>query len=987
MKKTMKLSSVALVISLIIGLFPFGAVSAYDTPPDLSGLVKTDSVSFEPITYGLNNERILNYCNLANDNFVSSDIDCLGTWFLQRTVAGEADDGYVDFSASDDMTVAAYLYVLKSQMQYEKLCIQARQGGGSDWIDVPTVRSEISQNSDGDLQTVQYTALSLPAGTAQVRVAMGINASYADLWWFPLLAQVDFYQAGIEPGTDYSKAFGVGFEGWGADSFQHPNVDDFAGKPIGGDRITINNALTTGFSADRNALQRAFESTSLGYFTFKNVNALNLIDIGVISHTSVFGQEVIQIDAYANGSWVNVNISGARIQKRFDLENNGFVPIRYLIDNLPMGTTKVKVSFGLTSEDSATWWIPMLDYIDFYDYAPDVDFRGYVPAKHISFGDANDTSIVSTNNFNRYDVVTYRSDPYCLQRVNGNHSYVVINVKDNQRVVFNNMTWRDKLQYMRYYVEYSTDSGATWELLRTVTRDVDEDYVLGGSSAANVYLDVVTALNLPAGTDQLRYTIDNEYNDSDSWYPFFNSIDLYEPEIKLNKLNLNKAYDVEFNSLGDTNINGYSGNLQCLSSLSTARDGWALQRTDTDEAYVEIKVTDNMKLESGAIYALNTFEMSASAFTFKTSTGIGWQTLAAANYSVQLKEIRNDGYGLINIIVNSLPQGTTKLRVYINQPNLNYVPMVDYITAYNIISDDGAYDYTGYTKAHRVAMKSSSGINGAPIVSSSNVQINGSGFEFSGAGEGLQRMAAGDGEMIFAVEDDNLLEAAALIYAPYFDLAKFEFSALVNSGWILIPGAEIHKRVAYNAPTGFIVYIYTIDSLPEGATQVKMIMNDINDDPNMVWFPMVDYVDIYEPLEVSSSIYVMNDGMLSGLTVGQTVAQMLTGFTSNGGMLQVCDKNGVLMAGTDIAKTGAVLQFMDGTAVLNEFALLVYGDTNGDGAIAVSDLIAIKRHMVSIEALEGVYLAAAKVTGGGTVGGADISEIKKDILGIEPLAQ
>ena len=63
---------------------------------------------------------------------------------------------------------------------------------------------------------------------------------------------------------------------------------------------------------------------------------------------------------------------------------------------------------------------------------------------------------------------------------------------------------------------------------------------------------------------------------------------------------------------------------------------------------------------------------------------------------------------------------------------------------------------------------------------------------------------------------------------------------------------------------------------------------------------------------------------------------------------------------------------------------ILYGDATGDGFITVSDIIAIKRHIVGIESLEGVFLEAANVytDDGDLININDIILVKKYVLGI-----
>lgn len=61
------------------------------------------------------------------------------------------------------------------------------------------------------------------------------------------------------------------------------------------------------------------------------------------------------------------------------------------------------------------------------------------------------------------------------------------------------------------------------------------------------------------------------------------------------------------------------------------------------------------------------------------------------------------------------------------------------------------------------------------------------------------------------------------------------------------------------------------------------------------------------------------------------------------------------------------------------------GDVNGDGTIALADLVAVKRHILGFETLSGDKFKAADADGNGEITLADYVKIKRHILGYELL--
>lgn len=62
------------------------------------------------------------------------------------------------------------------------------------------------------------------------------------------------------------------------------------------------------------------------------------------------------------------------------------------------------------------------------------------------------------------------------------------------------------------------------------------------------------------------------------------------------------------------------------------------------------------------------------------------------------------------------------------------------------------------------------------------------------------------------------------------------------------------------------------------------------------------------------------------------------------------------------------------------FSFIAYGDVNGDGEFTVSDLVAVKKHLLKTELLNGIFLKAGDVFRKGNISISDLLSIKKHIL-------
>lgn len=107
--------------------------------------------------------------------------------------------------------------------------------------------------------------------------------------------------------------------------------------------------------------------------------------------------------------------------------------------------------------------------------------------------------------------------------------------------------------------------------------------------------------------------------------------------------------------------------------------------------------------------------------------------------------------------------------------------------------------------------------------------------------------------------------------------------------------------------------------------------------------------------------------------------QLLSGI--KGGSIRVVDKNGtVVFSGK--AATGMVIQLMSNGKVVDEWTVVVAGDVNGDGNISVSDMLAVKAHVLNKSKLTGASAEAADTNGDGFISITDFIQIKAHILGI-----
>ena len=137
------------------------------------------------------------------------------------------------------------------------------------------------------------------------------------------------------------------------------------------------------------------------------------------------------------------------------------------------------------------------------------------------------------------------------------------------------------------------------------------------------------------------------------------------------------------------------------------------------------------------------------------------------------------------------------------------------------------------------------------------------------------------------------------------------------------------------------------------------------------------------PSSITSGAYAVSGGFISKIPAGTTVSQLIANLNEKE-YIQVFD-NGAAIPGASVVGTGMVVQLMDGAAVKQSVTVIVTGDTNGDGAISITDMLAVKSHLLNKSQLSGAAEKAADTNGDKTISITDFLQIKAHILGKETI--
>ena len=137
------------------------------------------------------------------------------------------------------------------------------------------------------------------------------------------------------------------------------------------------------------------------------------------------------------------------------------------------------------------------------------------------------------------------------------------------------------------------------------------------------------------------------------------------------------------------------------------------------------------------------------------------------------------------------------------------------------------------------------------------------------------------------------------------------------------------------------------------------------------------------PIKATSSEVAINQTQL-------TVTKVKIGTTTNGLLNQINEKQyckitkgGRQVSGSIVTATGMSLCVVNNGRVVKTYSIIVAGDTNGDGVINITDMIAIKQNILGRSSLSGIYKTAADINEDGKINITDFIKAKAKILGKE----
>ena len=138
-------------------------------------------------------------------------------------------------------------------------------------------------------------------------------------------------------------------------------------------------------------------------------------------------------------------------------------------------------------------------------------------------------------------------------------------------------------------------------------------------------------------------------------------------------------------------------------------------------------------------------------------------------------------------------------------------------------------------------------------------------------------------------------------------------------------------------------------------------------------------VTVY-PAKISSDIFVVEEGgIIRKITAGITVKELLEGINEKSNVT-IFDEDGNVAADDALVATGMVAKLIINGVEVDTVTVVVTGDVNGDGVISVTDMLAVKYHILEKTMLTGIYKEAADTSSDDNVSITDFTQIKYHIL-------
>ncbi len=173
----------------------------------------------------------------------------------------------------------------------------------------------------------------------------------------------------------------------------------------------------------------------------------------------------------------------------------------------------------------------------------------------------------------------------------------------------------------------------------------------------------------------------------------------------------------------------------------------------------------------------------------------------------------------------------------------------------------------------------------------------------------------------------------------------------------VLPATATDKSydISITDPTIAIVESGKIKGLKVGTTEVTLTTKDGSNKTCKFNLKVVENVVTINNLTVD------NNSIITKISLGSTVSS-IKGNIVTSHTKKLINSSGAVLSDTDKVGTGTKVQILNGTQIVQEYTIVIYGDISGDGEIDVVDLLMLKRKLTNKITLNTSGIKAANIS-------------------------
>ncbi len=223
------------------------------------------------------------------------------------------------------------------------------------------------------------------------------------------------------------------------------------------------------------------------------------------------------------------------------------------------------------------------------------------------------------------------------------------------------------------------------------------------------------------------------------------------------------------------------------------------------------------------------------------------------------------------------------------------------------------------------------------------------------------------------------------VYVPFsatnvdIKTATVNSNAKVNgNGKVNLTGETTNINIVVTAQNGNTrTYTVKVIKLPE-VTGDKEDENEGNEDAEVL---TADETVISAGYKISDNTYLYN------LSLGSTVEGIISKLQKANpyASINLTDSNNKTKTSGSIVTGDKIIINVKGLS--KTYAIVIYGDLNGDGEITVVDLGKLQKHLLKTSTLSGAYAKAADTDKNGSITVVDLGKVQKHLLKISNISQ